>query len=223
MLRLQQDFALKSVHHWRAGDELIFLDETSCHPWNKFVKMWMKVKEPYFNKVASLRGSGVAVLGAISSKRPDLKYVVSPDGNNGATFRLLIEEIKTWPRIPGSKSIVVMDNATYHKGAVRDLFMEHGFSLMFLPSSSSELNPIEHVWGIFKYRLTKKLTSKTHRELQELTKPRKDQDGNKIPNHFYHLIVAEMLTFAADPNLDFDHIATSQFKQMLKVINGTTV
>jgi transposase len=48
------------------------------------------------------------------------------------------------PQLP-QHSVVVMDNATFHKGAdIRPLFQQAGQVLEYLPTYSPDLNPIEH-------------------------------------------------------------------------------
>ena len=51
------------------------------------------------------------------------------------------------PQLP-QNSVVVMDNATFHKRAdIRQLFEPAGHILEYLPTYSPDLNPIEHKWA----------------------------------------------------------------------------
>ena len=51
------------------------------------------------------------------------------------------------PKLP-EKSIVVMDNATFHKGKDMMKALEQaGHTLLYLPPYSPDLNPIEHKWA----------------------------------------------------------------------------
>lgn len=48
-------------------------------------------------------------------------------------------------------SIVVMDNATFHKSKrTKELIEDHGHTLEYLPPYSPDLNPIEHKWAYAK-------------------------------------------------------------------------
>ena len=52
-----------------------------------------------------------------------------------------------------------MDQASYHTGDAKIYwFLDRGMSVMFLPASSSDLSPIERVWGVYKTKLIKKLS-----------------------------------------------------------------
>jgi transposase len=51
------------------------------------------------------------------------------------------------PKLP-PQSIVVMDNATFHKGSeMKDAIKEAGHTLLYLPPYSPDLNPIEKKWA----------------------------------------------------------------------------
>ena len=68
------------------------------------------------------------------------------------------------------KSVVIMDQAAYHRGDEElKMMLNRGISVMFLPASSSNLNPIERLWAVLKYRLTKKLAGYNHIRLASLS------------------------------------------------------
>jgi putative transposase len=55
------------------------------------------------------------------------------------------------PNIQGSSSVIVMDNASFHKNPETQLIIEEqGHTLLFLPPYSPHLNPIEHFFGSMK-------------------------------------------------------------------------
>ena len=55
------------------------------------------------------------------------------------------------PKLP-PKSILVMDNATFHKGAEMKLTIDKaGHTLLYLPPYSPDLNPIEESFSVRKY------------------------------------------------------------------------
>ena len=62
---------------------------------------------------------------------------------------ILIKELK-----PGQ--IVVMDNISFHKTAtVQELIGSVGCTILFLPTYSPDLNPIEHYWFKIKNQIRK--------------------------------------------------------------------
>lgn len=51
------------------------------------------------------------------------------------------------PKLP-PKSVIIMDNATFHKGAdMKRALKEAGHTLLYLPTYSPDLNPIEKKWA----------------------------------------------------------------------------
>jgi len=49
------------------------------------------------------------------------------------------------------KSVLIIDNASHHpKEAIRDIADEYGFTVIFLPKYSPDLNPIEKFWANLK-------------------------------------------------------------------------
>ena len=52
--------------------------------------------------------------------------------------------------------VIVMDNISFHKSKrVSDLITAKGCSIMFLPTYSPDLNPIEHQWYRIKHEIRK--------------------------------------------------------------------
>ena len=47
--------------------------------------------------------------------------------------------------------IIIMDNATFHKGKeIKELIEKRKCTLLYLPPYSPERNPIEHYWAVLK-------------------------------------------------------------------------
>ena len=55
------------------------------------------------------------------------------------------------PNIP-EKSVIVMDNATFHKSQkMQKIIEDSGHTLLYLPSYSPDLNPIQKTWAHAKH------------------------------------------------------------------------
>ena len=52
--------------------------------------------------------------------------------------------------------VVIMDNAAIHRNSrVKELIEESGCILLYLPSYSPDLNPIENYWAVMKKQIRK--------------------------------------------------------------------
>lgn len=75
MQKLQQEFCVKLLAYWMDPTiEIIFIDEASCHAWNRPGKMWMDINNPYLLHLTSVRGGGCQMQAAISNRQPHFKY-----------------------------------------------------------------------------------------------------------------------------------------------------
>jgi transposase len=49
------------------------------------------------------------------------------------------------------RALIIMDNASFHrKSKLHEIAARHGVFVLFLPTYSPDLNPIEHSWANFK-------------------------------------------------------------------------
>ena len=73
-------------------------------------------------------------------------------GCNADVFNFWLETI-ILPELPKGTTMI-MDNAAFHKSAkTRELIEGAGCFLLFLPTYSPDLNPIEHCWHTLKSKL----------------------------------------------------------------------
>jgi transposase len=92
-----------------------------------------------------------------SWKQRSLLLAIANDGSkvpcivkgpiDGEKFR---EFIKQLPYPPGS--IILMDNASIHKGASEKVIKDKGYIALYTPPYSPEYNPVENVFSIIKCR-----------------------------------------------------------------------
>lgn len=77
---------------------------------------------------------------------------------NTAVFNAWVEQ-DLLPKLP-AKSVVIMDNATFHKGKEMQKALDKaGHTLLYLPPYSPDLNPIEKKWAQAKHHRRQKLCS----------------------------------------------------------------
>jgi len=70
-------------------------------------------------------------------------------GCNSEVFNAWLEEVLL-PTLP-QETTLVMDNAAFHKSAkTKELIEKFGCHLLFLPTYSPDLNPIENWWHKIK-------------------------------------------------------------------------
>jgi transposase len=75
---------------------------------------------------------------------------------NRSVFEIWLESCLIPLLQPGQ--VVVMDNATFHKGGrIEQLIQQAGCELLYLPAYSPDLNKIERCWSWLKSRIRKQL------------------------------------------------------------------
>jgi transposase len=89
------------------------------------------------------------VIGALIGNALLTVMLLSGVVNTGVFTSWIQEDLL--PKLP-PKSIIVMDNATFHKGEKMKLSITNaGHTLLYLPPYSPDLNPIEHKWAESKH------------------------------------------------------------------------
>jgi transposase len=135
------------------GQRFVFLDETAAttamtrlYGWGERSERlvdaapWGHWKTSTF--VAGLRSDGV------------MAPCVLDGAMTGESFRAYVEQMLAPALTPGD--VVVMDNLPVHKVAgVEAAIRKAGASLLYLPSYSPDLNPIEHLFAKLKALLRK--------------------------------------------------------------------
>ena len=105
------------------------------------MRTWQFPDQPIFLRLASTRGPSTAIQGAISNKRGGFCWATSKR-NNGESYLAFLRILVTWV---GDKKncVIVADQATYHgSAAIKEFLKNEGMSLLYLPPSSSDLNPV---------------------------------------------------------------------------------
>ena len=140
----REDFKRNILVHYRP-EQLVFADESHFNRLTlRRPYAWAKRGDRASHYEFQFRGSKYSILPALSLDGI-LHLEVVENAVTGAAFRRFVEgllpRMNKWP-LPNS--VLVVDNASIHKVAgICELVEEHGMRLMFLPSYSPDLNPIE--------------------------------------------------------------------------------
>lgn len=138
-------FQEKIQRYKGAARSIIYLDESGfAHDMPRTHGYSTKGRRCYGTHDWGARGRTNAI-GALLNN--DLLTLSLFEGNvNGDIFECWVDQ-DLIPKLP-DKSVVVMDNAAFHKRATTiEKILNAGHTLEFLPPYSPDLNPIEHKWA----------------------------------------------------------------------------
>lgn len=144
------------------SSRLVFIDESACKTGMRREFGWSLCGERAFGKRMGASWKTLSVIGAIRiGERP--RMMTHRGAINGRVFLHFIRS-RLVPSLHIG-DVVVMDNLSTHKmKAVREAIEAAGAALVFLPTYSPELNPIELWWADLK-RILRKLAIDTQDEL----------------------------------------------------------
>lgn len=149
----RDDFRKKLAHY--KPEQVIYIDESGIDSNDSYSYGWsLKGKRFYSTKPGKNR-ERLSIIGALCE---DIFF--APMVYQGYCTGKLIE---AWlqkfllPHLqPGQ--VIIMDNAPFHKSKkIREIIEQAGCELLFLPSYSPDLNPIEHWWHKVKTAIRKEL------------------------------------------------------------------
>ena len=100
-------------------------------------------------KSGNRKGKRVSVIAVRNYKHKLLHPFYFQGSTNKDVFKTYLDEVLL-PNLP-KNSYVIMDNASFHKGYdISDLFEKYKINLIYLPTYSPDLNPIEKKWAQLK-------------------------------------------------------------------------
>jgi transposase len=132
---------------------LIFVDEMGTNTSLSPLYGWAKKGERVYGSAPRNRGKNTTVLSSMSVEGmgPSLAVEGATDAN---VFEAYVERVLAPTLREGQ--VVIMDNLSAHKGErVRELIEGRGCELLYLPSYSPDLNPIEEAFSKMKNLLRK--------------------------------------------------------------------
>lgn len=170
---------------------LVFIDESFCKTGMRRQYGWSPRGARSVGKMPVRSWKTVSLVGAIRlNQKPRLMTHRGPV--NGAVF---IHFVKRY-LVPSLRrgDIVIMDNLNIHKmKRVRELIGEAGATVIYLPTYSPELNPIELWWNDLKRELRKRAIDIESQLRKAAQRERARVPAVKIRNWFRHALAEARL------------------------------
>ncbi len=104
-------FVQQILEYYRQNAEIIYVDESTTNLWQKPGRLWISKEHPFKIKLATNRGEGVTIIGAITSKRSKLIYFLC-DGSTLANLEIFFLGLHQIINL--QDKVVVLDNLAAH-------------------------------------------------------------------------------------------------------------
>lgn len=109
---------------------------------------YSKIGERCFGKYEYNKRSRLNLIGGLLNNQL-IAPLYSSSSIDSDTFYEYVKEILV-KQIP-KNCIIVLDNASFHKRAdIKQIISDYGHKILYLPTYSPHLNPIEHKWAQMK-------------------------------------------------------------------------
>lgn len=172
---------------------LVFVDEMGTNTSLSPIYGWAKKGQRVYGSVPRNRGKNTTVLSSmsLSGMGPSLAVEGATTAN---VFEAYVERV-LGPTLREGQ-VVIMDNLSAHKGErIRELIEQRGCELLYLPSYSPDMNPIEEAFSKIK-NLLRKAESRSREALLEAIGAAisavTDQDARGFFEHCGYRTVAQL-------------------------------
>ena len=131
-----------------APDTLVYIDEAGLD--NRLYREYGRAPlgQKVYANIPGKKRERISIIGALRAKQFIAPFTFQ-GGCNSDVFNAWLEQVLL-PTLPKGTTII-MDNAAFHKSAkTESLIQQYGCHLLFLPTYSPDLNPIEHWWHKIK-------------------------------------------------------------------------
>jgi transposase len=143
---------------------LVFVDEMGTNTSLSPLYAWALKGQRAYCSVPRNRGANTTVLSSMSTEGMGSSLTVE-GATTSAVFEAYVEQVLAPTLLSGQ--VVVMDNLSAHKGErVKEMIQERGCELIYLPSYSPDLNPIEEAFSKIK-GLVRKAEARSREALVE--------------------------------------------------------
>ncbi len=144
--------------------QLVFVDEMGTNTSLSPLYAWAPKGQRAYSSVPRNRGANTTVLSSMSAGGMGSSLTVE-GATTSVVFEAYVEQVLAPTLRKGQ--VVVMDNLSAHKGErIRELIEERGCELIYLPSYSPDLNPLEEAFSKIK-GLVRKAEARTREALVE--------------------------------------------------------
>jgi transposase len=142
----------------------VFVDESGTHIAMDCLRSWAPRGARAYGKVPKNRGKNLTLIASMSLHGMGESMCVE-GATDAKAFEVYIEHFLAPALSEGQ--VVVMDNLGAHRPTrIRELIEARGAEVVFLPSYSPDLNPIEQAFSKIK-NILRKLGARTHKALLE--------------------------------------------------------
>ena len=130
---------------------LVYLDETGIDDNEVYPYAWGPIGKRIHALKNAFKNKRLSIIGALSGSTIIAAFVFEGYCDR-KVFETFIEKVLIPKLRPGQ--IVIMDNASFHKGGkIKFLIESVGCKVLYLSPYSPDLNPIEHYWAAIKHRM----------------------------------------------------------------------
>jgi transposase len=165
----ERDEGARSLWRWLASRfdvrRLVFVDESGMHTSiDRLRSRAPRGERAYYGKVPRNRGKNTTLIASMSLSGMGEAMCIQ-GATDAAALEVYIEHFLA-PTL-SERQVVVFDNLGAHRPRrIRELIEERGAELVFLPTYSPELNPIEEAFSKIK-NILRKVGARTHEALLE--------------------------------------------------------
>lgn len=132
-----------------------YLDESGIDDNEVYHYAWGPKGERIYGLKMGYKNKRLSIISTLNQGKVQAPFVFEGYCNT-EIICFYIEKILIPTLMPGQ--VIIMDNASFHKSRkIEQLIEEAGCRLLYLPTYSPDLNPIEHFWSPIKSYMRKAL------------------------------------------------------------------